>query len=81
VSAHLLIDFPAVHIGHHQIQQDKLRSGLFDSRQAIASVGHAYHVKAFAPQDQLDQINRLGIVLNADYSYEPFVSHATRSDE
>jgi hypothetical protein len=73
---HLLIYFPAIHVGHHQVEQHKIGQLLADGLQAFRPAGCAGYFEAAAPEDQPNQIDHLRLVFDAKNLFHRFVIHA-----
>src|SRR3990172_1625575 len=72
-----LIDFPAVHVRHHQIEQDQVGAFAAYRLQPFSPAVGAHHGESPATENQPDEVDHLGLIL---YAHDPqvFVRHAAR---
>src|SRR4030067_2605113 len=72
-----LIDLPAVHVRHHQVEQDQVGAFAAYRLQTFYPAVGAHHGESPATENQPDEVDHLGLVL---YAHDPqgFVRHAGR---
>src|SRR3990172_2776 len=67
ISFELLVHLPAVHFGHHQVQQDQVGLVGANSCQPIGAALGADHFEHLAAEDEADQVDHLRLVFDADH--------------
>lgn len=64
VRFHLLVYFPPVHIGHHQVKQDQVGQFFTNQPETFLPARGPFNVKAAPPQDQTDKIDHFLFVFH-----------------
>ena len=59
-----LADLDAIHVGHHDIEEDEIRFFLFDEIERLEAVVGSRHADVFAFQLSLQQLDVDGLVID-----------------
>ena len=65
IGLHLLVNFPAVHVWHHEVEQYQIGQVGADCPQAFLAAGSSRDLESPPPEDQADKIDHLRLVFYA----------------
>ncbi len=75
VRFHLLIDFPSIHFGHHQVEQDQVGMVFADDFKTFFTAIGATDFEPAAAEDQANQVYHFRFIFNTEDHLCVFFCH------